>query len=83
MFLRSNLPRNMNLLHSYEIFVFKILAAFHILNKVSYPVFEENPTPVNNIKPKSNGLFSPGTALAEGCFPPTPSVKLDPGILES
>ena len=31
---------------------------------------------------KSTGLFSPGTTLGGGCFPP-PSVKLDTDILES
>ena len=37
----------------------------------------------SNINPKRTGLFSPGAALeGEGMFS-TPSVKLDPDILES
>ena len=40
--------------------------------------------PSNAINPKSTGLFPPGAALGGGgVFHPSPSVRLDPDILES
>ena len=69
---RVSKKKNAKCLVSHETIVTSSILNIGIVSGFQHP----------DLTPKSTGLFSPGTALGGGGFPP-PSVKLDLDILES